>query len=377
MSIGVRVAGALRVWFSIVLVVDAVCGFLCCSAASAATYRVLYTFCSKSFCDDGQMPVAGLVMDAAGNLYGTTFHGGRDDAGVAFELAKNGSGWTYKVLHQFCALSNCTDGGSPWANLIVDVHGNLFGTTSGGGNSSDGGVVFMLSPKKSGKKWKLSILYTFCPQPNCPDGASPMAGLSYAGQASGALYDGKPPLYGTTEYGGSSGDGVAFELAMKKGRWRESVLHSFCTQGGSGCTDGNTPGAPLLVSGNTLYGTTIFGGNGSNGGVAFVLSRDAEPKAWSEKVLYDFCALQNCADGDEPYAGLSEDSAGNLYGTTPYGGNSCANISSPPPMKTRSGSATRSSPRAGRDCDSSAQSRLSSRFSCWPRDTWRRRNRPV
>lgn len=315
----------LRVWFAIVLAVNFALGFLCCSAAPAATYRVLYTFCSRAFCNDGQMPVAGLVMDAAGNLYGTTVHGGQSDAGVVFELAKNGGRWKYKVLHQFCARNNCTDGATPWGSLIVDIHGNLFGTAGGGGSTSDDGTIFMLSPKDSGKEWKLSILYTFCPRANCPDGEGPMAGLSYSGQASGTLYDGVSPLYGTTEFGGSNGFGVAFELAMKRGRWRETVLHSFCTQGGSVCTDGNTPAAPLLVSGSSLYGTTIAGGNSSGGGLVFALSRDAGTKTWSETVLYDFCALQNCADGDEPYAGLSEDSAGNLYSTTPYGGNRCAN----------------------------------------------------
>src|SRR5260370_16057255 len=125
------------------------------------TETVLYSFCPQSGCADGADPAADVIMDAAGNLYGTTVGGGSlHNAGVVFQLTPSGSGWAQHVLYSFCAQSGCADGSSPYAGLIMDGKGNLFGTTSTGGAYS-GGTAFALTPM--GSSWVQSALYSFCP----------------------------------------------------------------------------------------------------------------------------------------------------------------------------------------------------------------------
>jgi uncharacterized repeat protein (TIGR03803 family) len=273
-------------------------------AASAQKESVLYGFCAQTGCADGELPVAGLVFDQAGNLYGTTPSGGTLNAGVAFKLTPEGQ---ETVLHSFDCAINCTDdGGDPQAGLVFDQKGNLYGTTLYGGAYGDG-TVFKLTPQG-----KQTVLYSFCAHTNCTDGEYPAAGV---------VFDQKGNLYGTTVYGGSHGNGVVFKLTPEG---QETILHSFCAR--NGCTDGVTPQAGLILDqkGN-LYGTATRGGaynnnfcGGDGCGVVFKLTPEGK-----YAVLHSFCAQSNCADGAIPDAGLVFDQKGNLYGTTTWGGNHC------------------------------------------------------
>src|SRR5580700_8096172 len=199
----------------------------------------------------------------------------------------------------------------------MDGAGNLYGTTIYG---SSGGVVFQLSPDETGIAWTETVLYSFCSQTKCPDGANPAAGL---------IMDGAGNLYGTTLAGNdrscgptcSIGSGVVFQLTPDEtgAAWTETVLYSFCSQ--TNCADGRGPVAGLIIDGaGNLYGTTAGGGT-NNQGVVFQLTPDETGTAWAETVLYSFCLQTDCADGATPSAGLIMDRAGNLYGTTAYGGN--------------------------------------------------------
>ena len=305
---------------------------------------VLYNFCSQggTNCTDGANPVAGLIKDASGNLYGTTANGGANyssncyngSCGTVFRLAPNGDGsYSETVLYSFCAQggSGCTDGANPLAGLIEDASGNLYGTTwqggatiPYGGRTTTVGTVFKLAPNGDGS-YRESVLYTFCSQSGCTDGEWPSSGL---------IEDASGDLYGTTSNGGvissycgnTIGCGTVFKLAPNgDGSYRESVLYSFCSQ--SGCTDGEDPGAGLTedASGN-LYGATYYGGiatsggsGSTTGGTVFKLAPNGDG-SYSENVLYSFCSQSGCTDGWYPSSGLIEDTSGNLYGTTSQGG---------------------------------------------------------
>lgn len=261
-------------------------------------WMVLYPFTGFA---DGGMPKAGVVLDSAGNLYGTTFGGGSGH-GVVYELSPTPNGpWLERVIHTF---TGGVDGGEPYASLILDRSGNLYGTTTTGGILPGGGtgdgVVFELSPNGGGA-WTETPLYTFAGK---PDGANPYASL---------VFDGNGDLWGTTSNGGQGsglGNGVVFELTPPT--WGEIVVHRFA--GGLG--DGENPQAGLtLDSSGNLYGTTPFGGKASGSGYGVVYTI---PTGGSETVLYKF---QGALDGDCPYAGLIYSSAtGLLYGITYVGG---------------------------------------------------------
>ncbi len=272
------------------------------------TESVLYSFCSQANCADGNGPAAGLIEDASGNLYGTTESGGANTYGTVFKLAQSGGGYTETVLYSFCSESSCADGMDPADGLIEDASGNLYGTTYGGGTASNiGGTVFKLVPDGGG--YAYSVLYSFCSQTNCADGMEPMAGL---------IEDGSGNLYGTTYVGGTgTNGGTVFKLVPSGAGYAHSVLYSFCSQ--TNCTDGQNPWAGLTqdASGD-LYGTT-FGGGANNGGTVFKLTPNGGG-SYTESVLYSFCSLAGCADGGNPTAGLIEDASGNLYGTTYDGG---------------------------------------------------------
>src|SRR6185312_4917897 len=172
--------------------------------------------------------------------------------------------------------------------LVIDVNGNLYGVTSFGGANGEG-VAFELSPNADRTAWTFSILHNFCSVGgfNCTDGRTPApnAGLTYSGAASGVLYDGVSPLYGTAYGGGGHGYGVIFELLPSESRtsWTQNVLYSFCAQ--ASCTDGSYPAAAILVDGTgNLFGTTWSGG-GHGQGAVFELSPTGGG-AWSETVLY-------------------------------------------------------------------------------------------
>jgi hypothetical protein len=224
---------------------------------------VLYSFCAQggTACTDGQYPYAGLIGDTSGNLYSTTYAGGAYGGGTVFELtppAKGKIAWTETVLYSFCAETNCTDGDTPLAGVIMDASGNLYSTTFLGGVHG-GGTVFELTPPAKGETaWTETVLYSFCAQGAgyCTDGTELSAGL---------IMDRSGNLYGTTGGGGAyKYNGTVFELtppAKGKIAWTETVLYSFCAQGGAACTDGAGPFAGLIMdwSGN-LYGTTYEGG---------------------------------------------------------------------------------------------------------------------
>lgn len=264
---------------------------------------VLYSFCSLPFCDDGGAPAGTLIFDGAGNLYGTTAING----GVVFELKPNADGtWTESVLHSF---SGSPDGLVPSGALVFDAAGNLYGTTAYGGSGPPlacgnnpvigCGTVFRLTPNSDGT-WTESILYNFCSVTNCADGWGPSGGLTF---------DASGNLYGTTGAGGASNNGVVFKLAPQSdGSWIESVILKF-----SGFPGGDTPVSQLIIdAAGKLYGTTLLGGiRGAGYGVVFKLTPNANG-TWSERILHTFLDQPSA----NPRAALILDAAGNLYGTT-------------------------------------------------------------
>jgi len=279
------------------------------AAAAGYTYRVLYTFCSLANCADGQSPAATLLMDQAGNLYGTTRGGG----GTIFRLTpRTKKKWKFETLYNFCSQSNCASSNTP---VIIDAAGNLYGTTPQS-SGNDGGLIFELKPNAAGGKWKYKQLYAFpCSDSGCPNGQLP-SGLTYLGAASGQPYDGTSALFGTAASGGTGTVaplGVAFKLEPQNNRWKQTVLYSFCSV--AACADGATPNAPIIDSAGRLWGTTSSGGNDRGGGVLFSIS------GRNESIEYEFCAVtEDCLDGSFPTSPVLLDKSGRLVGTTPLGG---------------------------------------------------------
>src|SRR5215471_15905588 len=179
---------------------------------SVGKEKVIYAFQGGS---DGEWPMAGLTLDSASNLYGTTFYGGDASpscgCGIVFELTHSANGWSKRTLYEF----NLDDGAYPAAGMIFDGIGNLYGTTSGGFYGESCGNVFKLAPNSNGS-WTESVLYAF----TCgKDGYHPAANL---------IFDGQGDLFGTTSAGGASGGGTVFELVPQaNGSWKEIILHSF------------------------------------------------------------------------------------------------------------------------------------------------------
>jgi uncharacterized repeat protein (TIGR03803 family) len=290
------------------------------------TKTVLHRFCSEASCRDGATSRAGLIMDGSGHLYGTTFNGGAYGEGTVFELTPNAAKtkWNETVLYSFCADVGCIDGDAPLAGLIMDGSGNLYGTTIFGGDKNGCsvlavgcGAVFELTPNAARTKWAETVLYSFCAKVNCIDGFKPEAGL---------IMDKAGHLYGTTSEGGTYGvggpygPGTVFELTpdAAKTSWTETVLHSFCSE--PGCIDGYESEAGLIMDkAGHLYGTTSAGGPHGPGTV-FEMTPNSTRTKWTETVLHGFCSEPDCIDGDEPLAGLIIDGSGNFYGTTSGGG---------------------------------------------------------
>jgi hypothetical protein len=225
-------------------------------------YTRLYSFCSQKGGADGWDPLAPLSWDSRGNLYGTTYAGGNGPpnchgsagCGVAFQLAHNSDGsWTYHVLHRFANFK--TDGQYPYGGLTVDGKGNVFGTTTHGGQY-DSGTVFELTPT-SGGHWKQTVLYDF---PSIYLGGAPWANL---------LFDKAGNLYGSAGGGDLSCPGtcgVIFKLSPQAGgKWKYSLVHKFHG------TDGDGPNGLTMDAAGKLYGTTMSGGQ-YNYGVAFELT---------------------------------------------------------------------------------------------------------
>jgi len=268
-------------------------------------------------------------MDQAGNLYGTTYSGGENNWGTVYQLLPpdgTHTKWRHGVIHSFCGTF-CTppDGIEPMAPLVIDKAGNLYGTASDGTFTPySWGSVFELKPNAKHTRWTIHTITTFCLVGTCQDGSHPHAGLAYLGQANGVPYDGTSPLFGTTSDGGDSGAGVLFELSRKSGAWGESVIYSFCSQ--PMCDDGSNPSQGSLAVDDqyNIFGALPQGGSRqNNAGVALKFTPVKRLK-WSETVTYNFCSVDNCADGFQPYGGVTLDGAGNVYGTTGYGGG-CSN----------------------------------------------------
>lgn len=257
--------------------------------AYARGFTVLYSFGNQNNYAGGADPNV-IIRDSAGNIYGTTRQGGGViDRGVIFKIAPDDS---ETVLYTFCSNNGCTDGAYPSDGVIEDSAGNLYGTTWGGGANSDSGTVFELAPDGTE-----TVLYSFCSVNYCLDGEAPTSGL---------VRDAAGNLYGVTAYGGTYAGGVAFKIAPDGA---ETVLHNF------GDLDGSYPlGSLIDDSQGNFYGTTVMGG-AHDAGVVFKLAPDG-----SETVLYDFCRKRKCADGVGPSGDLVQDADGNLYGTTQYGG---------------------------------------------------------
>jgi len=257
---------------------------------------ILHTFTVNSQPPyDGLEPLGGVVLDAKGNIYGTTVAGGMQNGsgyGSIYKIAKNGKQYVEGVLYSF---SGGLDGAYPYYGTpVLDKAGNLYGTTAGGGQYS-GGTVFKLSPGGM-----LTTLHSF--NSTGGDGYSPDAGV---------VLDTKGNIYGATPIGGAYGDGVLYEITAS-GTY--SILYNF-----TGGADGWTPRSPLVFKAGSLYGTTQDGGAGCTWGcgVVFKYTLAKGKKAGYETVLHIF----NGADGLYPlYGALVFDKSGNIYGTTLNGG---------------------------------------------------------
>ncbi|MFZ0362334.1 MAG: Ig-like domain-containing protein [Terriglobales bacterium] len=309
------------------------------SSGLAGTQKVLYAFTGGA---DGGQPYAGVIFDPAGNLYGVTQAGGAYNKGTVFELSPSKDGWTETVLYSF---TGGTDGSEPVGGLTIDTSGNLYGTTESGGDQLvQCGTVFELAPAAG--NWTFTALHTF----DGTDGCAPVANVSLAytetyiqsttasggksnqgitfqvpvvGQPGNFSYEsltgnvGSGPFgnmnawsYGTTSFGGSYGRGTIYEYLWGR---HFATTHVFNVG-----KEGYDPYGDLLtqvIDGvDVMDGTTNIGGVGGRG-TAYRLTQ-TEKGGWALSVLHSFSGL----DGDGPGAGLIVDSAGNLYGTTMFGG---------------------------------------------------------
>ncbi len=261
----------------------------CASVSCPWTQTVLYQFTGGS---DGSQPAFGaLSFDPAGNMYGTSTGNGNGSCGTVFELAHNGSQWTFYLVWTF---TDHLDGCSSWSGVTFDQAGNLYGTTTRGG-TDQAGTAFELTPY--GQGWSLLPLHQFV---LASDGSESFGNLIF-GQTGNLL--------GTNRSYGPGQAGVVFELSPSSGGWNFSVLHSF------DFTDQEGPQAPLLMdaSGN-LYGTSVEGGQ-YGWGLIFKMTSTGSGYTYTD--LYDFTGG---SDGGWPYGQIVMDANGNLYGTTEEGG---------------------------------------------------------
>ena len=209
---------------------------------SSWNYAVIHNFQTSAHPNE-------VIVDSSGNIYGTTTTGGKYGGGLMYRLT-SGS-WDETILHNFCNTQNCADGKTPTGRLARDAAGNLFGATSAGGGSNCNGGCGAVFERASGGTY--SVLYSFCPETNCTDGALPDAGL---------VIDGSGNLFGTTQAGGTADFGTVFELSGGT----QSVVYSFCRQ--RNCADGATPVGGLIPdSAGGYFGTSYQGGSHSAGTV--------------------------------------------------------------------------------------------------------------
>ncbi len=270
------------------------------------TLSTLYDFCSQTGCADGVGSGGSLVQAPGGNFFGTTYGGGSTGNGVVFKMTPTG---TLTTIYNFCSKPNCSDGSFPFASLIQASDGNFYGMTSAGGTmgsypgpcyANGCGTVFKITPSGN-----LTTLYRFCSLTNCSDGALPYGGLVQASDGS---------LWGTTGAGGKHGCGTVFAIT---GVGKLTTVHSF------NLADGYSPSGSLIQANDgNFYGITAYGGSHYvrdkvSGGTLFRITPHG-----ILTTLYNFCAQQNCADGEVPFANLTQLTNGVLYGTTSFGGRS-------------------------------------------------------
>jgi uncharacterized repeat protein (TIGR03803 family) len=290
----------------------------------AGKLTVVYSFCRKANCADGDLPNGALLQGTNGSFYGAAAFGGTSSyckqvfqsgygCGTIFEITPTGE---RRTLYNFCSQKKCADGALPNGSLVLGRNGNLYGTAQSAGkycvsenyDANGCGTVFEITPAG-----KLTTLYSFCAHMRsngaCPDGNSPLSGLVLATNGN---------FYGTTYvggicYGGSS-CGTVFEITPAG---KLTTLHTFCKQGG--CADGLWPYAGLIQATNgKFYGTASNGGGAfNNPGTIFEITA-----AGKLTVLYRFCTQANCKDGANPFAGLVQGTDGNFFGVATFGGTS-------------------------------------------------------
>ena len=267
-------------------------------SGGAWTETTLHHFVGGS---DGEVPVSGVILDSNGNVYGTTYYGGAANAGTIFELsppAVLGGAWTETLLHTFTELHGTYPGGShPNGGLLLNPEGALLGTTNSGGDANGNGVVFKLDPPAAGQTtWREEVLYSFT---GGSDGAQPFGDLALA---SGGGF------YGVATSGGFNDYGTIYQMTPPAGlgtSWTETTAYTF--------TGGGNDAYPVSVvshSGN-LYGTTV----GFDGAYGEVFELTPQSGVWVETIIHDFANT----DGDYPAARLTFNN-NKLYGTTLNGG---------------------------------------------------------
>lgn len=314
------------------------------AGAGAWTEAVLYAF--QGGPSDGQVPDGGVVSDTAGNLYGVTDFGGAHNLGTVYELSPAVGGWTEKTIYNF---AGGTDGASPNGGLVLDTAGNLYGTTYQGG-SENLGTVFELSPAVGGG-WTESVILngTSAEGSNFEESVTLAGGVLYAtaalggsanvgsiyrlvpsssGWRGGVIYtflggiDGIQPrtpvavsggqLFGATDVGGIYGYGTLYELTHGSDGWSKTIVHNF----GGSLKDALYPSNPLTIGpSGRLYGTSGSGGSAGNG-TAFEFVKSGG--VWREKILHNFTG--STEDSGGAAGGVVLDGAGNLYGAGHNGG---------------------------------------------------------
>lgn len=290
--------------FNVRACVIGACALLASSAApmavSADSLKIIHTFVSIR---KGVRPQSALTSDSTGTLYGTTYTGGASGDGTVYQLTPPSGGskkWIQKVLHHFSKSGK--NGALPDTGVILDAQGNLYGTAVQGGINDAGMVFELVRPANDGDPWKEVVLHRFT---GGTDGGSPHDTLVFGPDGA---------LYGTTGFGGTLGAGTVFRLSPQdSGHWKETVLFNFGNDAGGGYPYST----PAFDRAGNLYGTTLNGGNASNGVVFELSPPSGGGTLWTETVLHSF---DDATDGVQPRVGVLIDSAGNLYGTTEEGG---------------------------------------------------------
>jgi uncharacterized repeat protein (TIGR03803 family) len=263
--------------------------------ARASTTQIIYSFEGGQ---DGEYADTDLVMDGAGNLYGTSVQGGAHASGTVWELSPSGDTWTHTVLYSF---TGGADGGEPYKGVTLDADGNLYGTAvTGGGGGCEGGCGVAYKLTNNGGTWTQSDIHAFS---GGEDGAGPGARLTIGDDGN---------VYGMAPTGGDFGSGTLYQMHQRHGgTWKLSVMHAF-TGGADGC--GGSAGA-LVLRGGKIYGAaTACGANGQ--GTLYELSPGMHGK-WRFRTIYTF---KGEPDAGFPYGGLMFDGLDNIYGTTYYAG---------------------------------------------------------